>query len=213
MRKNLSILKHSQTVAVTIIVITSFLLIGVRFNATWAGEEGYKPHANARLITALNSHTKENLLKSEATVRRGESMGTKAGEWKKFMINTGDQTVTFYLDEKTEVKILSSNTDVPSVQVIEGRLLMKGQSTMMLRDTRIEANGVTSFTFYSWLDLLDVSQIEGTIDIFEDDVSLPVPSASFRLDTLPPHLPPEVITFDASASSAKDFYAWALNDK
>jgi hypothetical protein len=187
-----------KLLALCLLLLSFSLLVGVRLETTWAGEKGYVPHAVAE---------SENGEK----VRRGESMSTGPGEWKKFTLQTGAEAETFYLDEKTEVKLIASDEEIPEVQLTSGRIIVKGHSDMLIRDVRVDGSGETAYTFYSWLDVLDVTQLEGTIDVLIDDISIPLPSRSFRVDTLPPHNPPQPFIFDAENSSAKAFYEWAMN--
>lgn len=202
----------STAVAGVLIVLTSMLLVGLRFSATWAGEDGYKPNATAHLLAQMDAGSQQAVENSGEVIRRGQAMSTKQGEWKKYIINMSTDSVIIYLDENTEVKLVSANGLSPSLQLTQGRILLKGQGTVLVRDTHVRSNGLTSFTFYSWLDRLDVSQINGTLDLIISDISMPAPSASFTLDTLPPHDPPSSIEFNPDESAAANFYKWASTD-
>ncbi len=210
----LSRLKSHHILSGFIVILSSALLVGARFHATWAGGDGLLTHANANLVELVDAESGA-ILKTEDPdiVTRGETMHTDKGDWKQYAITTSGKTTHLYLDENTDLKIISSSGSTPVFEIVQGRAVIEGQATINARDMHVRSNGTTSFTFYSWLDVLDVSQTKGTLDVLEGAVSQPVPSSSFRLDTLPPYDPAAPFIFNPESSSAASFYAWSLNHR
>jgi hypothetical protein len=193
-----------------IAAVSVALLVGTRLEARFAGGAGSLPHAHAVLVEARSGNTGEVINASSEDVARGALLKTDAGEWKKYTLSTNGKTSTLFLDEKTSLKLVSSNSDIPAFEIIEGRAVVNGDMVTSVRNTKVHSNGTTALTFYSWLDKLDVSATSGTVDVMNDNANVSLTSSSFKLDTLPPFEAPIDFTFIPATSSEAAFYAWAL---
>lgn len=109
-----------------------------------------------------------------------------------------------WLDKKTEVKILSGEKGEELINVLQGRILVKGKLGVQTRSVLTKIDGETSFVHYSWLDDIEVANISGNTTLYFKSTSLKLASP-IKLHTLPDYSLIE-IDFNPESSSAADFY-------
>lgn len=172
-----------------IAIISTTMLIGARFDAIWAGGEGYKAHQRAYV--------------GAVEYRRGETIESTDTWLKLTFANT-----TIWMDQDTQVKLIDGRTDQETIQVLQGRVVVEGDLTIEVRALDLEISGVTSFVHYSWLNEIDIANISGTTRLTREDRSELIERA-LKTTTLPPYTD-ESISFEPNQSSAAEFYNWAL---
>ncbi|MFA6522181.1 MAG: hypothetical protein WCT24_01135 [Patescibacteria group bacterium] len=166
------------------------LLVGNRLHAAFAGGDGYKTHTCA--------------MSENEIFCRGQIISTMEGHLASPLeLTIGDAQL--FLDQNTEVELIDGRPGQETISLIQGRVVIKGNLNVSIRDMKINVDGTTSLVHYSWMDLLDISSIAGTTTIAEDDETIDASLKSIQTSTLPPYNSKEV-RFSASESSAADFY-------
>lgn len=157
-------------------------------------------HAPFTLLALYDPTTNSSRpLPEDQTIARGELLSTNDHEWKKFEVTIDNQTTDIYLAERTSLKVTDTSSYPPTLTVIEGRVVTNGDATLAIRDSRFPVNGITAFTFYSWMDKLDVAPLK------------PLGNGQ-TFDTLPPFDDPAVLIFNPETSSDHAFYSWVLQN-
>ncbi len=100
----------------------------------------------------------------------------------------------FWLDERTEVKLIDGRTGHLTIDVLQGRIVATGPLTISTREIKTVITSPTSFVHYSWLNKIEVAMIEGT---------------AYEQSTLPPY-EKNSFTFDPIGSIANEFYNQVL---
>lgn len=172
-----------------IAIISTTVLVGARFDAIWAGGEGYNAHQTATV--------------DGVEYRRGETI--RSGEiWMHVMF--GD--VDILMDKNTEVKLIDGRPDNIKIQIVQGRAVVRGDLTIEVRELDVKITGDTAFVHYSWLDEIEIVNLFGSTRLIRDDRSELIEGA-LKTTTLPPY-EDESISFDPQTSVASDFYNWAF---
>ncbi|MDP2631489.1 MAG: hypothetical protein Q8P30_01830 [Candidatus Uhrbacteria bacterium] len=174
----------------TITMLSAVLLVGNRFDAKWAGGEGYEAHATAIVNDNLYS--------------RGEIISS-GDEW--LEVNFDNTKILMYKD--SEIKLVDGRPNKLEVSLIQGRIVVIGNLTVSTRDVRTVVDGTASIVHYSWLDQIEIVSIDGSLKLYRDDRIEDFSGKALQTATLSPYTDEE-IDFDASTSSASDFYDWAL---
>ena len=174
----------NKILAVGIVLLSAALLLGARFDATWAGGTGER-HA---LVTTPGG----------ATYERGEIISWEDTD--QFLIGYA----TVFLDEGTEVKIVSSVKNKEVITVVQGRVLIWGPLVVETREVDVAVSSVTSIVHYSWLDEIEVMNIAGAAILRIDGVEQHIEvGQGIRTSTLPPYTnEPFVVDLDASTAAA-----------
>jgi hypothetical protein len=186
--------KFNILLIVLIVIISTALLIGNRLNTTWSGGDGYEQHA-----VAENFKTKE-------LYHRGETISSFEKETP-MMIRFGGTYI--YLDENTEVKIIDGREGQLTVNVIQGRVVLKGEITVSTRDLRTHFNGTGAFVHYAWDDRIQIISIDGSAILERADQEEIITGRMLTTTTLEPYTD-EFSIFDIETSSARYFYESAL---
>ncbi|MFA5945498.1 MAG: hypothetical protein WC802_01115 [Patescibacteria group bacterium] len=172
-----------------IFVLSLGLLVFARLNAP--------EQTSARLFNMTANHgllAVEN--PSRRVIHRGEDLKTDTNEWRAYKISVNGVDTLLWLDENTILTLEDSSGPMPKFALRQGRVVVQNSASIMVRNTEIKNSGTVSLVFYSWLDKLDVAYLET--------------SESYTLDTLHPETSHVETTFNPFASSASDFYKWAL---
>jgi len=173
-------------------IISVSLLIGNRFDASWAGGDGYLAHQVA---------TAEGV-----EYERGETVTTSEGEWLEIVF--GD--ASFWMDENTEVKLVDGREDSLEINVVQGRVVVIGSMTIKTREVATLIDGVAAVVHYSWLDELEVANVFGSVDVATPETASILPEGvMLRIDTLSPYEFTDDY-FVPEDSSAYEFYTEAL---
>ena len=184
--------KFTKIVAIVIAITAATLLVGQRFQASWAGGGGLQQHTP---VTTPNGQI----------YHRGETV--RAEQASQFSL--GESTV--YLDENTQVKIINSINGQETMNVIQGRVVVQGPVTIKVREVDVGLNGTTSFVHYSWLDEVDILNIDGTVTVHAEETERTLaPGEGARMNTIPPYTF-LLSTLDLEASSAAGFYEKTLH--
>ena len=183
---------HSTKWLSIILVLLCFvLLVGNRLGASFAGGTPVHEHET---VTTPGGRAYE----------RGEIVFWQDTD--QFQIGS----TTVFLDENTEVKIVNSIPGEETINVIQGRVVVKGDVTIEVRELDFQVSGTTSFVHYSWLNEIDVMNIDGSVAIDIDGAQETVePNTSAHLSTLPPYELTKT-TLDLNTSYAAAFYERVL---
>ncbi len=183
-----------------LISLVIILLVGNRLNATWAGGSGFAKHACA-FVEIENFKTE---------FCRGEIISTMSNGTKiPLIIEFGDALI--FLDKDTEIKIIDGRKNQEAINVIQGRVLIKGKLIINTREITTKINGTTSFVHYSWLDKIEVSAISGSTSLLKENFYLDVSKQAFEINTLNVSDNKSII-FNPEISSASAFYDKTLNN-
>ncbi|MBU1126563.1 MAG: hypothetical protein ABH826_04185 [Patescibacteria group bacterium] len=199
-------------------ILSTLLLVGNRVGYRWAGGEGYQKHQEAWLYTNVKPwtfsrgeivSTMPNSELIQPFFVHGDS-GQMASNFEiPLLLHLGDSMII--LDENTEVKILDGREGRETIQLIQGRIIVKGDLSVFTRDIQTNINGLTSIVHYGWLDRIDLANSSGTINVYvseADEIAEVLENKAITLSTLSPHNP-ETINFDTNSSSASEFYTAA----
>jgi hypothetical protein len=142
----MNMLKLNTILIAGLALLSTVLLTGRLFDASWAGGDGYAQHGVA---TA-----------NDTTYERGETITTDEGEWVEVQIF--DTTVWMY--ENTELKLINLIEDELELTVTQGRIVLYGHATMRIRDEITLLDGWYSYVHYSWLGETDIQYINDYLD-------------------------------------------------
>ena len=84
------------------------------------------------------------------------------------IIESGDDIIeiqfgesVIFADKNTEVKIIEGRDDHFVINVIQGRVVVDGDLSIVTREVETIVDGRSSFVHYSWLDEIEVAVIDG----------------------------------------------------
>lgn len=172
-------------------LLSGVLLMGRRFDATWAGGEGYLPQQAAKRESGLGPET----------LLRGQIV-TTGNATASYRLNNS----TIFLDQQTTVALLDARSGHTAWRLDTGRVVLSGEADVHMRENLVSINGKGTIVHYNWLNKADALLFSGTGSI--NSTPLIVSSAQ-SLDTLTQMLSPT--TFSTTATPIKDFYLWALS--
>lgn len=170
----------NTTLICLVALLSTVLLVARRFDATWAGGDGFSLHQTAVLLGPGQFDWSRG--ETISSFDRLAPMEIKFGE------------ATLWLDERTEVKLIDGRAGQLTIDVLQGRIVTQGPITISTRELKTTISEPTSIVHYSWLNKLEVATIDGV---------------AYEQSTLPPYTKTE-ISFDPQTSSAKDFYEQVL---
>ncbi|PIQ67751.1 hypothetical protein COY25_03745 [Candidatus Uhrbacteria bacterium CG_4_10_14_0_2_um_filter_41_7] len=170
-------LNFNTILAILTVVIASSLLVGQKMNLI--------KHQSA-FVSGTEYH-------------RGEVISSADGYLKVDFAGTN-----IWLDKKTEVKIISGENGQELINVLQGRILIKGKLKIQTRNVITKIDGETSFVHYSWLDDIEIANILGLATVVFDNKSVNLTSP-IKLHTLPDYNLTE-ISFNPELSSSAEFY-------
>lgn len=174
----------------TIILIAAALLVGNRFDARFAGGDGYENHQVAM---------------SQNTIwQRGEIVSDAE------FVTFGPATI--WLDTGTEIKLIDGRDGKETIQLIQGRIYIEGEVDVTVRELTMEAQERMSLVHYSWLDEIDIIFLDDFSTVLTPKFSLvphEVATNMIKINTLTYDY--EEYDFTPENSSAKDFYETVLD--
>lgn len=180
-----------------IVLLSVVLVVGRRFEATWAGGEGYR--SKTPVVTVLEEQTVDVTCSVVDPTR--ENIVTCSGERK--MIVFGASTI--WMDENTQLVVANNRQGSEALTFYGGRIVVQGPTTLHVRDLTFFVADRASLVNYGWLSKLDIYSISG--EVTEASTVLASGSAQ-RFDTLAPYDDAEDIEANFADSSASAFYAW-----
>lgn len=163
-----------------VVTLSTVLLIGYRLGATWAGGDGFLEQQTAVLIGP-----------GQFDWSRGETISSFDHQTP-MEIKFGESK--FWLDERTEVKLLDARAEHLTIDVLHGRIVAQGPITISTRELKTTIVTPTSFVHYSWLNKIEVAIIDGL---------------AYEQSTLPPYSQTSTL-FNPATSSASAFYEQVL---
>lgn len=190
------------------LILVAVLLVGARFNATWAGGSKYVRPLEVRVIDDAQPNLRR-------TIRRGETIRTEAGD--RVEIAIGDTRV--WLDERTDLTIESLDPDHPEARLHRGRTVfdVPTELTILTNETRIEIRrgvaSIVNFDFQSRIAVVnqDAESVfvqtrqTGTGCVLRQDEAISVME-----------VPPFEISehhFSFTDPSVSDFYTWVFSTR
>lgn len=177
-------------ITIVIIALSTTLLIGARFEARWAGGAGYETHQSAFVL--------------DQEFVRGEVIAS-GDDW--LIVEFGPSLIWLYAD--SELLIVDGREGQLSVNLLQGRAVIDGHLQVQARELMAKIDGVAAIVHYSWLDELELADLEGSLWLEYDDESIDISNQARRYSTLPPYDYAE-FDFDPENSEAADFYHWAI---
>lgn len=180
---------------IIVVGISTALLVGARFDATWAGGPGYEPQQTA-VAPAFDGNC--------ATYERGEVISTfdlpedAEGVCSKVPYHVVIGDITLDLDPRTEVKLVDLRAGHISIDVIQGHLIGNGAFTIQTRNMRTSVDGGIAFTHYSWENKTEAVSTSGSFEISATDAPAPgiagaEPPNGWRCSTLAPYTCEEIL--------------------
>lgn len=201
----------TELLAGFIIVLSLALLIGKRFDVSWAGGEGFKSQAT---FVQVDSRTPEGepLNTGPATFFRGEILQTTT-YMRQFRTYGYDYPCDIWLDQNTQVVIENAQENETTFSLITGRIFVDCKATIKAREAKVAGDGVATFVNYSWLHRLDVKAIEGSTTATLGDQSIDISGSSASMDTIDAtQTITTPIEFSLDSPSVSEFYKWATYD-
>ncbi len=202
-----------EALAATIVVGVFVLLIGLRFDARWAGGEGYKRQAIFLAVetvtpsgepanTGIIEANRANVLQTTSFMRQFKTYGYS-------------YPCSIWLDRDTTVTIGNAKEGETTFALESGRILVDCEASVTAREASITFAGVATFVNYGWLHQLDARLIEGGGEIHHGDETLPfLASIAVSMDTIDALAPiKEGGAFALDAPTVTAFYAWVLTDE
>ena len=153
---------------------------------------------------ATETHMSAVNIESGEIIKRGEIM-TTLDQYASFKISN----TTIYLAKNTELKLANGRAGNLDLQLIQGRIVVTGQSNISIRevDVKLESDARASIVHYSWLNEIEVAPLNGPVSVWYDEQSRALNTQAIRMSTLAPYAT-EFIDFNPSQSSEKEFYDW-----
>ncbi|EKD47379.1 MAG: hypothetical protein ACD_66C00091G0004 [uncultured bacterium] len=153
---------------------------------------------------ATETHMSAVNIESGEIIKRGEIM-TTLDQYASFKISN----TTIYLAKNTELKLANGRAGNLDLQLIQGRIVVTGQSNISIRevDVKLESDARASIVHYSWLNEIEVAPLNGPVSVCYDEQSRALNTQAIRMSTLAPYAT-EFIDFNPSQSSEKEFYDW-----
>ena len=145
--------KVNTALIISLVILSTALLIGRLFDATWAGGEGYQTQGVA-IVDGIE-------------YQRGEVIETVEGEWLKVEIDN----TTVWMYENTQLKLINLVPNQIELTVVQGRVVIDGNATMRVRDETTELSGLHSYVNYSWLNQIDIEPINDDFDYSASDAA------------------------------------------
>lgn len=192
--------------------IVTVLLIGLRFDATWAGGDGYKTGATFLPVETVTPEG-EPANSGLAELTRGETLET-GPYMRQFKTYGYNEPCSIWLDQNTTVVLADTTEDNVTFSLITGRVVVKCKAAITAREARVDVDGVATAVNYSWLHTLDAALVDGTgtYTLGEQHGDLNHDTA-VSMDTIDNTKPISTTGFTPSASAAATFYDWALLDE
>jgi hypothetical protein len=185
-------IKNQWAYLITIIILAAALLVGNRFDARWAGGDGYAVH---QLATS-----------QEQVWKRGELISSEDTS----TFTLGNATV--YLDDKTEIKLIDGREGDEMIQLIQGRVYVDGEIGIIVREVTTYSPGTISVVHYSWLDEIDVLFFDETSHIITPGFTLfanAIDATMVKMNTL--NYEYTEYDFEIEGSASEDFYQRILD--
>ncbi len=185
-------IKNQWIYVITIIILAAALLVGNRFDARWAGGDGYQVHQMA--------------ISEGQAWERGRAISSSDVD----QFTLGEATI--YLDENTQVKLIDGREGSETIQLIQGRIYVIGALDITVREVTIRAVDKLSIVHYSWLDEIDIIFFDEKSTIITPAFTLfanAIDATMVKMNTLNYEYTENA--FNSKESAGKDFYEALLD--
>lgn len=196
------IANKNAVLAGIVIVVSTTLVIGRHFDASWAGGEGFRPHSAITVIQRDETMDADCV----AVDPTRENIQTCGGAMKKVSIGSS----TIWMDDNTSLVVINDRQGKEELALYGGRLVVSGPVVIDARDAQFSTIGSMTLVNYSWMYRVDALAVAGDArgSFSGTDVVISEGNAK-SFDTLPPYDDAKDITFNTQSESVKDFYDWA----
>ncbi len=189
------------TCLLVVIALSTVLIIGRHFDASWAGGEGVK----ARSVVVVEAIDGGLGCVHIPVDPSRENIQTCFGQREK--ITFGSSTV--WLDENTTLIVTNNRVGEETLSIRGGRIVSLGPVKITNRDTTFSSTGLMTIVDYSWFNRVDVLAIDGDASVIQNALSITVPmNSAMSFDTVLPYDAPKMVEFNRDSASTKDFYNW-----
>ncbi|MFH1315527.1 MAG: hypothetical protein ABIH67_03980 [Candidatus Uhrbacteria bacterium] len=190
-------------------ILAVVFLIGQRFNATWAGGDGYVPNLT------LESSAGE-------LVHRGETVSTDTDE---HLLLT-NELIEIALDQNTDLEIITLNEQEVELYLHRGRLGVRpGYGILSLNKypvsrpdpiitvrsdyirSSFESPGQVSFVYYDFMNKVSIIPFDNIEVTYSVSNITGTTSESIDISELEPYTV-ETFEFKIPGSAAEEFYYW-----
>ncbi|MCR4312499.1 MAG: hypothetical protein NUV56_04415, partial [Candidatus Uhrbacteria bacterium] len=195
----------TEKLVASILVILGGLLIGLRFDAKWAGGEGYKEQATflgMQTVTPGGEPADTGLIEAN----RGDILQT-GPYMRQFRTYGYDYPCNIWLDQNTAVTITNAQENETTFALTAGRILVDCKATVTAREASVTFDGTGTAVNYSWLYKMDSALIEGNGTYVHGDATGDlILGTTYSMNTI--DTSQTVVTigeFDPTSSAASDF--------
>lgn len=184
------------------IALSTVLVIGRHFDASWAGGEGYRARSTI-VVTQKDDSTFVDCIGVDPT---RENIQTCGGAMKKIMIGLS----TIWMDDNTSLVVVNDREGKEELVLYGGRIVVSGPVIITVRDQRFSTTGLMTLVNYGWMYRVDALAIAGDVRGFGGATDVVVSEGNaMSFDTLPPYDQAKAIDFSTQSESVNDFYDWA----
>lgn len=162
--------RYSITLILIIAGLSLALLIGARFDAAWAGGNGYEPQQTAIAPTfdgTCAAYERGEIISTFNLPKDAEGVCSKTP----YRVTIGD--VELLLDPRTEVKLIDLRKSHIAIDVIQGHIIANGTFTIQTRNMRTGVDGGIAFTHYSWENKIEAVSTSGSFALSATDAPPP----------------------------------------
>lgn len=175
-------------IIIGVLSLATLLLIGLRFDAKFAGGPGFKPHTP--------------FVMNDAEITRGHNLTTTDS----YTIATHPEA-TLYLDVNTRLNFDDGREEKLQLTLEDGRMFGDGKFTITSRDTKISINGRATIVHYPWNNTLSVLLFSGTGTIHHKGEAIALSTGgAMSVNTLEKEARPQIVDFSITAPAVVDFY-------
>lgn len=133
-------LNFNTILIVFIVTIGTILLIGLRFDAKWAGGEGYTKQLTATVGSEV--------------FKRGEVVNSETNVIVELPIGS------ICIEAGSELELLSITADETAVNLRTGRIFTMDTFRIHMQDREFISDQNTSYIHYSWLNIIEIINLE-----------------------------------------------------
>lgn len=185
-----------------VIVLSTALVIGRHFDASWAGGEGYRSRSTV-VVTQKNDSTDVNCIDVDPT---RENIQTCGGAMKKVTIGSS----TIWMDDNTSLVVVNDRMGKEELALYGGRIVVNGPVVISVRDQQFSTTGSMTLVNYGWMYRVDALAIAGDVRSFDGATDVVISEGNaMSFDVLPPYDQAKDITFSTQSENVKAFYDWA----
>ncbi len=182
----LNMFKSTTLMVIIVAILSTLLLVGQQFGYRWVGGDGIETQ-----ITVTSGG--QEFFRGETIIADDEITKVTFAE------------TEIFLEPKSELKIVSTSATNPEINLVQGRAIVNGPISIVVRDLNFKSSGLISFVHYSWLNSVELVSNGKEIEIMANNFQKTIKNEALKASTLPPYETEEII-FDPINSSAADFY-------